>query len=278
MQPQEITYQWQVNFAVILSLLAILITLIRWFVEYYQKKKKERVQAYEEVYEDSCYILFYPYEKRRLKTKRIQYINSDPKLQKAVRDRIDSHWMKSMGGLSMFELGKIKDIDAYFAFMNLVGEEASKFQDTLRHRQYDVDLYEKSPVFHLTNPDVVSRFNRVMSYVGRHLSLFSDKIKSSWEDAKYKDYQDVRKDYKKALGICKHYFKHNQRDFPDPFYELLDSIRQEYRELTQKRGSFVFIKIKWKLEHFIRNMIHPIQSYKERKELKEIISDSNTAA
>ena len=278
MQTQEITYQWQVNFAVILSLFTLLIMLIRWFVEYYQKKKKERIQAYEEVYEDSCYILFYPYEKRRLKTKGIQYTNSNPKLQKAVRERIDSHWMKSMGGLSMFELHKIKDIDAHFAFMKLVEEEASKFQNTLQHRQYDIDLFEKSPVFHLNNPDIASRFNRVISYVGRHLSLFSEKIKRAWEDAKYQDYEETRKDYKKALGVCKNYFRHNPRDFPDPFYDLLDSIRQEYRELTQKRGSFIFIKIKWELEHFLWNMAHPIKAYKERKEFKKIIVDSNNTA
>jgi hypothetical protein len=274
MQTLQITFQWQINFAVILSLLAVFITLVRWLVESRQKKKKERIQAYEEVFEDACYILMFPYQQRRVETKNREYVNSDPKLEKAVRDYVGSHWMKNTWGGSRINLSDQIDMDAHFAFIKLVQDEARKYQDSLLAEQYDVDLYEQSPVYHLKNQEVTSRMNRVMSYVGRHLSLFSDDITRAWEDVTFKDPEEIQKEYEKALEVCDQYFRHNPRGFSDPFYDMLKSIRQEYRELARRRGSIIHTESIWKIRHLYWVISHPIRSFKKRREMKKIASSA----
>jgi hypothetical protein len=108
-----------------------------------------------------------------------------------------------------------------------------------------------------------------MSYVGRHLSLYSYKARQAWEDAKFKDADEVRGEYEKALNACPNYFKHNPRDFPDPFYDLLECIRQEYRELTRTRSFLAGSRIKWKTGSLFWKLRHPIQTFKDHKLKKQ---------
>lgn len=87
----NLTYEWKVDFAFIISVMAMIFSFAVWILDKRRTLKIERIRAYEEIYEDVCFILEFPSILRNRKIKQIHYINEDPELQKAVRMYVDSH-------------------------------------------------------------------------------------------------------------------------------------------------------------------------------------------
>ena len=131
MQTHNLTYDWKVDFAVIISLLAFLVTFVRWYLDSRQKRKKEKIQAYEEIFDDACYILEYPFRKRQTQAKQKQYINIDAELQSVVRKYLDSHWMGHIWGAKRFTPPRITDIEDQLQYLGKVQEEANAFRDSI---------------------------------------------------------------------------------------------------------------------------------------------------
>jgi t-SNARE complex subunit (syntaxin) len=84
-------------------------------------------------------------------------------------------------------------------------------------------------------PEIGQRLARVIGHVGRNLSQFSSKIQRSWERAKFENPEDIKHKYQQCLRVCPDFFEHNPRDFEDPFHDMLEAIRQEYRRLTRRK-------------------------------------------
>jgi hypothetical protein len=87
--------------------------------------------------------------------------------------------------------------------------------------------------------DVRLRMQKVHEEVGRQLSRFSHKIREHWQSASFQSPQEVREQYQRAMRVCPNFFRHNERDFKDPYLDLLVCIRQEYRRLSTSRMTSV---------------------------------------
>jgi len=260
---QGITYEWKINFAVIVSALSPLVTIILWKLNEHKKLKSDRKRVYEEIYEDVCFILCFPITCRDRKIKEITYSNEDPELERAVRMYIDSHWMDQYWGRAKFIPSHIKDEHQKLEFMRRVQDEANNFSDKLFEKNFSFS--KLSPVFYLDEPKIDKRLKRIIKYIGRSLSLFSEEISQLWESARISNPFDVQREYEKALQFCKNYFDHNPRDFDDPFYDLLKCIRQEYRVMTRTRKQKIGELI-WEIKRLLWKIRHPIKCYQMKKQ------------
>lgn len=241
------SYEWKVDFAVLVSLLAVSFTIIRWIIEKRGKIRREKIQAYEQVFEDANFILLYPFKKKRADSRSVEYQHPDPEFQNAVRLYLDSHWMNRMYGMNKYLPSTVKDRAEQYDYMAKVQAEATSFQDKIFALQSDFTMAQMSPVFHMENDELNSRFANVMDYVGKHLSLFSPRIQRLWEDANYHDPSEVKHKYEKCLAVCPKFFRHNVQDFDDPYLEILDRIRMEYRALKQERIKEMVIALKLRI-------------------------------
>jgi len=262
-----ISYEFKVDLAIIISLFSILLTVALSILQNRAKRRSERIRAYEAVYEDASFILEFPFHKRSSIAKAQLYYNDDPELQAAVRAFRDSHWMSQMWGRSEFIPSRIKGEHERFEFLKRVMEEATKFDQELFSFRISITLPDRSPVYHLNNPEVAERLTRVMRHVGRNLSLFSKHLRQYWEQAKFKDPQDVKDLYEQCLKVCSDFFQHNPREFDDPFYDLLEGIRREYRSLIGRKSEAIRLKLRL-YQYGIR---HPFWYFRVRKMSKEFV-------
>jgi hypothetical protein len=226
-----ITYELKVDFALAVSLLSLLYVLIQNRL----KLKEEKIKAYEAIYQDVSYILTFPFRQKRYELEGLQYQNEDLEFQEAVRKHINSHWMDQIWGYSKIIPPRIKEEKDKIEYMANVRDEASKFEYSLISKSVGLNLAERSPIFHLEDEEINKLLKKVIEYVGKNLYKFSRSIRRNWEDAKFKDPETIKREYDKALEICPTFFEHNPRDFDDPFYDLLEGIRQEYRHLTRSK-------------------------------------------
>jgi len=245
-----IQYDWKIDFAIVLSVVSILISIVSSVFSHRHQRKKERIRAYEEVYSHASFILEYAFHKRSAEVDLEGYHNEDPALEKSVREYLDAHWMSRMWGSQRFVPSLITDPEEKSAFLQKVSDEASKYQNEKFQEVVGMGLNERSPVYHIKDDQVAERMVKIINHVGVNLSLFSNGIKKSWESVKFRNPDDVRRQYEQCLSVCKNFFKHNPRDFDDPFYDLLEAIRQEYRQLTrsnkQRIRSMIFA-LRWRL-------------------------------
>lgn len=237
----SVSYEWKVDFAIILSILSVITTIALWLFERKANRKNACVQAYEQVYDDACYILEFPLHKNDREAKNIQYANTDPELEQAVRAFLNSHWMDQYWGTKKFVPPSLTAEDKKREFMRKVSSEAYAFRAMLSSHTFNLTIREMSPVFHTHEEEISERLVHIMKYVGKNLSLFSPVVRQQWGNARFADPLEIRREYEKALEVCDHYFEHNTRDFDDPFYDLLTSIRKEYRQFTRDRRE----SIKW---------------------------------
>jgi hypothetical protein len=193
------------------------------------------------------------------------YCNDDLELQAAVRAYIDAHWMESMWSNPVFIPPRITDEAERLQFMHLVSEEAQKHQNETFHYSIALCTSELSPVYHLEDKEVEKRLARLIKHVGGNLSYFSDDIRRSWETVKFQEPTEVKALYEQALRVCEHYFEHNPRDFADPFYDLPEEVRREYRVLMQRRTEIIRLK----LQKWYARLRHPIRYWRWRKEIPE---------
>jgi hypothetical protein len=245
------------------------------------KKKASRLYAYEAVYEDACFVLTYPFRCRSEAARATQYKNDDPELEEAVRSYLDAHWMKRMWPGKSFAPGKLNTDEERREFRKRVSEEAEAFDRDLFRLQIELSLPERSPVYHLEDDQVNARLTSVLHYVGAHLSLFSSSIRDHWEKAKFLDPQETKNEYERGLGVCPHFFEHNARDFDDPFIDLLEAIRQEYRKMTRRRIDPSSWTITWslrritgRLRHWLSSVRHPALSFRVWRRLRRAMRDS----
>ena len=99
----EISFQWKVDFALVLSLVALFITTIRWYFENRGKKKRMKIEAYEKVFDDAIFIILYPFKYKKEKAHQKEYFNDDPDFQKSVRYYLNSHYLShSIGDIHKF--------------------------------------------------------------------------------------------------------------------------------------------------------------------------------
>lgn len=256
-----IEYEWKVDFAIIVALFSLCLTVGLSILQNRAKRRLERIRAYEAIYEDVSFVLEYPFRKRESIAKGQLYSSEDPGLQAAVRAFRNAHWMNQMWGTSRFIPEGIENEHEKYEFLERVTEESRKFDEELFSFRIGLNLAERSPVYHLDNLEVAERLGRVMKHVGHNLSLFSHNIRRAWESAKFKDPQDIKTLYEQCIDVCANFFEHNPRDFEDPFHDLLEAVRQEYRTLTRRKKE-VFV---WGLQRNWFKVRHPIMHFKVRR-------------
>jgi len=235
------TYEWKVDIAILLTLVNFTISAGSSLLRSRAKRKADRIHVYEKIYEDACFLLEYPYHKRNNAAKARLYCNDDLQLQTAVRAYISSHalekWWTTGNCIPPTMTG-----DERWKFVELVQREARKHQDEIFHYSVNLQVPELSPVYHLEDQEVERRLVRIIKHIGENLSSFSPEIRRSWETREFNDPMDVKDLYAQGLRACPHYFEHNLRGFDDPFYDLPEAIRREYRAPTKKRVE----ALKWK--------------------------------
>lgn len=233
----------------IIAIVAILISISNVIFSifiYYKNHKKEKIKAYEKIYQNTCDILDYPWQQKKIKAKKIQYTNNDKHLESAVRKYLNMHWLERMYGINQLAPSHItKSVDR-IKYANRVQKEASDFEKQCFSKRY-VEYPKSSPVFYLKNKEVYAKLKIIIEYIGQNLSLFSDKIQKYWRQIIYADPSEIINEYNKALNVCPDFFKHNEKDFNDPYYDLLSSIRKEYnktskRKITRIREYLVYLK------------------------------------
>ena len=248
------TYEWKFNFAVVVSLLSLLVSTLSARLQARSRRRAERIQAHETVCEDVSFLLEYPLHRRRAAAAALEYESDDPDLQAAVRAYLDAHWMEQFWPGSRFVPEAARTEEERRLFIQHVRTEASTFRDRLLEHQIGVTIPERSPVYHLDDAEVRAALNRVLKHIGGHLSQFSQRIRRRWEDAKSKDPADIRHEYELGLRVCPNFHEHNPGDVDDPFYGLLVAVRQEYRKLTQP----ALEPLKWNLWRWRWKLRHPL--------------------
>jgi len=245
------------------------------------KKKVRRLGAYEAVYEDASFVLTYPFRCRAKAARAKQYENDDPEVEEAVRSYLDAHWMKRMWPGTSFVPERLKTDEERRAFRRRVSEEADAFDRDLFRLQIELSLPERSPVYHLEDDEVNARLTKILHYVGAHLSLFSPRIRDFWEKAKFLDPQETKSEYERGLEVCPHFFEHNARDFDDPFLDLLEAVRQEYRAMSRPRINPSSWAVAWKLRHMVGKLRHwlsalrhPVMSFRVHRRLRKAMRNS----
>jgi len=251
----QIAYEWKVDFALVISVVTALITISLWLHERRSKNREKRIRAYEEIYEDVCFLLQFPYRQRKQETEAIQYTNADPTIQEAVRSYLDFHWMDRMWDVRKLVPTSLSDEEAK-QFLEIVQEEASEFEDARFRHRVALGIPDRSPVFYVDNPEVSERLSKLLRHVGQNLSLFDYDIRQCWERARFKDPAEVRSEYEKALRVCPHFFEHNPRDFDDPFVDIAERIREEYRNMTLSRSR----QMRWTLGSFAWKLARPFRA------------------
>jgi hypothetical protein len=129
---------------------------------------------------------------------------------------------------------------------------------------FDIRGPDLSPVYHLEDKEVATRLARIIKHVGGNLSSFSTEIRRSWESIKFMEPREVRDLYEQSLQFCPNYFKHNPRGFDDPFHDLPEAIRREYRALTLSRSEIVKRKVWrywWKIRYREPTLLTISQAY-----------------
>ena len=256
-----ITYEWKVDIAIVISIINFFIMLFLRIFDNLRKKKEKKINAYETVYDDACYLMAYPHRRRKKELAQYEYTHENPDIQNAVRKYIESHWMEYTWGIERLVPDSIKTENEQQIFIKKVRQEAREFQDHIFELQIKFNLAELSPVYYLDDDEIVNRMSNILQYVGKNLSLFSQRIRSCWEEAKFKDPAEVKLEYERAIKVCPHYFKHNPRDFNDPFFDIVSSIRIEYRSMTRSKTK----KFQRNILSFWRKTLRPIRKFKYKK-------------
>jgi hypothetical protein len=247
------------------------------------KRRTEKIRAYEAVYEDACFVLEHPFRRRDELAKARQYKNDDPALEAAVRSYLDAHWMERVWSGAGFIPANLKSDDERHAFGERVRQEAAAFERELFGIRIRIRLSipERSPVYHLDDNEVNVRLTRILRYVGSHLSLFSPAIRKHWETAKSRDALEVRQEYERGLRVCPDFFAHNPRGFDDPFFDLPQAIRQEYRRLVKPRRKLGNSRAVWKLRRagsriggLLSSLRHPITTLHVRRKLRRALGQA----
>ena len=265
----ELIYQWKIDFALILSIAALLIASIRWYFEKRNKKKNKILEAYEKVFDDSIFILLYPLKFRKELANKKQFTDSDTEFEKAVRNYRNSHMMaRSFSHLDKYVPASIVTQTDKLKYLLKVSDAASQFERKVSEEQFDLNLPNMSPVNYFENEEVNHKFQNIVQVVGKNLSLFSEDIQRYWSDTLTENPDDVKREYQKCLDVHSEYFTYNLRDFADPYYDLLQQIIGDYRRMTRK----ITENIGWKTKLFINKVFHPIKTYNKHKENKGLLS------
>jgi hypothetical protein len=222
-----VTYDWRIDLALLLGIANGAYAIL----ERRNRRRKERVAAYELVYDDACFVLEYPFRKKRQAAKRLQYRDDNQDFERAVRLYLDAHELNQMYGNRRYVPDYITDTMERHEYLMRVAAAAHAFREHVFREQRAISEPELSPVMYLDDDELATRINRIIANVGRHLSQFSNDTRRLWEDAKSTDPEDVKEEYARSLDVCQRFFEHNPRGFDDPFVDLPDRIRREYREL-----------------------------------------------
>jgi len=265
----EPTYQWKVDFAIILSFVALLISIIRWYLDKRNKRKSRVLEAYEKVFDDAMYILLYPRKYRRELANQKQFIHPDPIFEKAVRNYLDSHILVQLSyDYDEYMPSNINSHTDKQKYLSEVAVAASKFSKEVSDLEFNLELPNLSPVYYIENEDILKRLQNIINNVGKNLSLFSEMVRDFWSDTLTGNPKDVKNEYEKGLAICPHFFSHNPRDFDDPYFDLVSQIRNDYNKMTRKKLETISSKIRY----YGFRILHPIQAYKIYKENKNFLT------
>ena len=264
----ELIYQWKIDFALILSIVALLITSVRWFLEKRTKRHNQILEAYEKVFDDAIFILLFPLKfKKEIVNKKL-FTDPDPEFEKSVRNYLNSHILKkTFGNIDKFvPVNEITQIDK-LEYLQRVQEAAYNFEERISEEQFNLNLPDMSPVNYFDNEDISNKFQNIVHVVGKNLSLFSTVVQRHWGNTLNENPVNVRNEYKKCLEVCPDYFTHNPRDFEDPYYDLLQQIRDDYRKMTRNKME----NISWKTKLLVKKILHPFNIYKNRKANKNLL-------
>lgn len=266
---EDITYQWKIDFALILSLLAIFISFVRWYFERRTLKKNKVLQAYEKVFDDAIFILLYPLKFKKELAGKKQFNHSDPEFEKAVRKILNTNMLRRYTShYDEIDFSDKEESNKKLEYFKTVYEAASKFENEIMNESLSLSIHELSPINYFDNELIKQKFENIIQVVGKNLSLFSPDVQKYWSDTIIEDPDKVKLEYENCLEICANYFTHNPREFPDPFYDLLTKIRDDYRRMTRKK----FENFGWKTKRYFNKIIHPIKSYKYYKEMKYLLT------
>jgi hypothetical protein len=238
----NLTYEWKVDIAILLALVNLAISAITYILKSRAKRKEVRIRVYEKVYEDASFLVEYPYHQKIKASKSLVYCNDNIDLQTAVRAYLDSELMGRSWALASSIPSNLIG-DERLEFITLVQKESAKHRDEANYLSLDIRGPDLSPIYHLADKEVATRLARIIKHVGGNLSSFSNGIRRSWESIKFMNPSEVRVLYEESLRFGPNYFKHNPRGFDDPFHDLPEAIRREYRSLTLSRSEIVKRKL-----------------------------------
>jgi len=250
----DFSFEWKVNFAIVISVASLLISLIRWRIDKHETRKYEKIRAYEEIFDDANYILTYPLLHRNRMKEELKYQNANCEIQTAVRQYLKAHWMDKWLSGSKYIPEHITDAQERVSFLEIVVNEARQFESKLEMELGSFSLPDLSPVFYLDEPEIRERLSRVMTEVGRRYSFFSDQIQRFWDNTRVAVPESIRNEYCKAKEVCSDYFTHNDRDFDDPYHDLVQAICYEYRSLTRSKAER-FLGLTWRLKTKVRHSL-----------------------
>jgi|GEM_PF-2566528 len=265
----EVTYNWKIDFAIILAAISFLFTLVKWFYDNLCKTKKSRIEVYEKVFDNAVYILLYPLNHQKEIAKQKRYENSDEEFQEAVRNYLNSNiYSTTYSKIDSLVPKRITNDSEKMKYLARVQAEAHSFEEQIMDEQFGLDLPKLSPVYYFDNNDIKIRFEDIVQKVGKQLSYFSDDVQRYWHDIITSAPNEIIKQYNDSLAVCPNYFQHNRREFSDPYIDILESIRNDYRKMTRKKIEIVVEKIRY----YGFRIKHPIEVYNIYKENKNILS------
>ena len=248
----NVTVEWKINFAVILASISLLITIISKVLDYYKNKKAKQIQAYEKLFGDVYYILMYPFKSRKAKARKIEYRNNDKKLEFAVRQYLNTHWVELAWGNPQLLLDTDMSDKEKREFLRLVSKEASRFERKKSKYSIELNELELSPVNYIDNEDIAKRFKEIIIKIGESYSLFSPKVQKLWSAVNLSDPHEVKKKYEQGYTVCKDYYIHNERDFEDPFNDLIVTLNSDYRKLNKPRYDKLRFHLHYSFKRYYR--------------------------
>jgi hypothetical protein len=268
----EVTYNWKIDFAIILAAISFLFTLGKLIFENRAKKKKSRIEVYEKVFDDTIFILLHPLKYKKELASQKKFTDPDPEFESAVRNYLNSHILSRLSSnLDKYVPSSITNQRDKLKYLIRVTEAAMKFRSEVSYEQFALNIPNMSPVNYFDNEEINMKFQNIVQVVGKNLSLFSKDVQYHWSDILTKNPNEVKIEYQKGLEVCSEYFVHNRRDFKDPFYDLLIQIRDDYRKMTRKKIDTIIDIIRY----YGFRIKHPIQGYRIYKENKKLLSQHN---
>lgn len=256
--------------ALVIACLDIFATFVMWLVNNSHRKIEARIKVYEEIYPEIINILTYPALKMKsdLNTKQYggsKYKNSSPDFQKAVRDYLDADFFDRFWNTEQFIPEGMTNKTSIKRFLQVVGNEAQRFEAKKLAHISDQFQAKFSPVYYFEDPKIEKQITKILKHIGKNLTSFGAQVRADWLSCRYKSPHEVLLAHQENLSHSPRFYELHPGELNDPYFSLITNLNDEYNSLHRSWKAKYFLKIEitfWRTKNRIRKLFY---QFREKK-------------